>query len=76
MTGASFDRRVPWRGRDSALPVLMFRALFGDSYDLHSRAGLYIAVPRGTPVFTGLSLSEIVRQISDATMSDAAREQP
>ena len=50
-------------GRDE-LTVRVFRALFG-AYDLHSVEGLHVVVPRGTPWFSGPSLGDVARQVSD-----------
>jgi hypothetical protein len=48
------------------LTVRIFTGLFTD-YDLHNVTSGYIAVPRGTPMFTGASLGEVARQISKAS---------
>ena len=42
----------------------VFRALYQD-LDLHTVAGIHIAVPKGTPYFAAPSLGEIAWQISD-----------
>jgi hypothetical protein len=42
----------------------LFRRLF-DAYDLHTGVHV-VVVPKGTPVYTGATLSEVARQISDA----------
>jgi hypothetical protein len=46
------------------LPARVFRALY-QAYDLHSLAGIHVAVPKGSPCFAGPSLGVIARQISD-----------
>ncbi len=50
-------------GRDD-LTAWVFRALY-QAYDLHTVAGIHVAVPKGSPCFTGPSLGAIARQISD-----------
>ncbi len=45
------------------LAVRLFRALYV-GYDLHTVAGVHIAVPKGVPCFAGPSLGEIARRIS------------
>ncbi len=52
----------------ASLTALVFRALYQD-YDLHIVAGVHVAVPKGTPCFTGPSLGEIARRISAASAS-------
>ena len=46
------------------LPARVFRALY-QAYDLRPVAGIHVAVPKGSPCFTGSSLGAIARQISD-----------
>ena len=46
------------------LTACVSRALYRD-FDLHTVAGIHIAVPKDTPCFAASSLGEIVRQISD-----------
>jgi len=46
------------------LPARVFRTLY-QAYDLHSVAGVHIAVPTGSPCFAGPSIGAIARQISD-----------
>lgn len=46
------------------LTARVFRALYPD-FDLHTVAGIHIAVPKDTPCFAAPSLGEIARQISD-----------
>jgi hypothetical protein len=46
------------------LAARLFRRLF-DAYDLHTGVHV-VVVPKGTPVYTGATLSEVARQISDA----------
>jgi hypothetical protein len=48
------------------LTARIFAGLFTD-YDLHTVASGYIALPKGTPMFTGASLGEVARQISTAS---------
>jgi hypothetical protein len=48
------------------LNARIFAGLFTD-YDLHNVASGYIALPKGTPVFTGASLGEVARQIGTAS---------
>lgn len=48
------------------LAVRIFAGLFTD-YDLHSITSGYIALPKGTPMFTGASPGEIAQQISKAS---------
>lgn len=50
-------------GRDD-LTERIFRALYQE-FDLHTINGTYVVVPKGTPWFTGTSLGDIARQISD-----------
>jgi hypothetical protein len=45
------------------LTCRLFRALY-DDFDLHTLGFGYVAVPAGTPVFTGLRLSDIAWQLS------------
>jgi hypothetical protein len=42
----------------------VFSALYSD-YDLRIIGGTYLVVPKGTPCYTGTSLGDIARQISD-----------
>ena len=51
------------------LAGLVFRALRG-GYDLHMLGCVYVAVPEGTPVFAGESISEIIGGISGAAVRD------
>lgn len=48
------------------LTARIFTGLFTD-YDLHNVASGYVALPKGTPMFTGTSLGEVARQISTAS---------
>lgn len=48
------------------LTVRIFAGLFTD-YDLHNVTSGYIALPKGTPMFTGTSLGEVARQIGTAS---------
>jgi hypothetical protein len=51
------------RPHPDTLTCRIFRALYGD-FDLHTLGVGYVAVPTGTPVFTGHRLSDIAWQIS------------
>jgi hypothetical protein len=42
----------------------VFTGLYG-GYDLHEVNGVRIAVPKGTPVFAGPTLSDVAWQISE-----------
>ena len=44
------------------LTTRIFLALFSD-FDLHELGDGYVAVPKGTPLFSGTSLGELARQI-------------
>jgi hypothetical protein len=46
------------------LSARVFRALY-QAYDLRTVAGIHVAVPKGSPCFTGPSPGAIARQISD-----------
>lgn len=48
------------------LTARIFAGLFTD-YELHRVTSGYIALPKGTPMFTGTSLGEVARQISAAS---------
>jgi hypothetical protein len=48
------------------LTARIFSGLFTD-YDLYDVTSGYIALPKGTPMFTGASLGEVARQISTAS---------
>jgi hypothetical protein len=52
----------PQSGDD--LTARIFRALYAD-FELRTVDGVHVAVPRGVACFTGRSLGEIARQISD-----------
>jgi len=45
------------------LTARVFRALY-PGFDLHDMTGTWLAVPAGTPWFTGPAIGEIARQIS------------
>ena len=45
------------------LTVRLFRAMYAE-FDLRTVGGIHVVVPRGTPWFSGHSLGEIARQIS------------
>ncbi len=49
-------------GQDMA--ARFFRGLFG-AWDLHEVNGGWVAVPKGTPVFAGGTLTEVAWQISE-----------
>jgi hypothetical protein len=55
------------------LPGLLFRGLYGGGYDLHTVNGVHVAVPKGTPVFAGATLSEVAWQISEHASGRDAR---
>jgi hypothetical protein len=63
MTGPT-PASSPGRPDGDDLTARVFRALY-QAYDLHSVAGIHIAVPTGSPCFAGPSLGAIARQISD-----------
>jgi hypothetical protein len=46
------------------LTVRLFRAMYAE-FDLRTVGGIRVVVPRGTPWFSGHSLGEIARQISE-----------
>jgi hypothetical protein len=52
---------IPPRPED--LTARVFRALYPE-FDLHALAGLYLALPKGTPCFTAPAIGAIARQIS------------
>ena len=58
-------------GRDE-LTARVFRAPYG-TYDLHSVGDVHVVVPQGTPWFSGPSLSDVPRQISDHEQRRAGR---
>lgn len=58
-------------GRDE-LTARVFRAPYG-TYDLHSVGDVHVVVPQGTPWFSGPSLSDVARQISDHEQRRAGR---
>ena len=49
-------------GTDTLTPRI-FRALYS-TFDLHTLGSAYVAVPAGTPWFSGHSLGDIAQQIS------------
>jgi hypothetical protein len=57
--------------RDELTPRI-FRALYAE-FDLRKIGGTHIVVPSGTPWFTGHSLGEIARQISEYEYPQAER---
>jgi hypothetical protein len=58
-------------GRDE-LTARVFRALYG-TYDPHSVGDVHVVVRRGTPWFSGPSLGDVARQISDHEQRRAGR---
>jgi len=58
-------------GQDKLTPRI-FRALYTE-FDLHTIGGTHVAVPKGTPWFSGRSLGEIARQISEYQYPHADR---
>ena len=58
-------------GQDKLTPRI-FRAL-DTEFDLHTIGGTHVAVPKGTPWFSGRSLGEIARQISEYEYPHADR---
>ena len=54
----------PGRAVPHDLAARLFRALY-DDYDLHTIGDIHVAVPKGSPCYTGRTLSEIARQVSD-----------
>jgi hypothetical protein len=72
VTGTAASGGTGHRCRDD-LTIRVFRALYRD-YDLHTVAGTHVAVPKGTPWFSGVSVAGIARQISEQQVSaDASR---
>jgi hypothetical protein len=63
MTGPA-PAAPPGRPGGDDLTARLFRALY-QAYDLHSVAGIHVAVPKGSPFFAGPTLGVIARQISD-----------
>jgi len=59
MTGPAPEGPAP----PDDLTARVFRALYPE-FDLHDMAGTWLAVPAGTPWFTGPAIGEIARQIS------------
>ena len=57
------------------LAARLFRALYTD-YDLHTIGGIHIAIPKGAPCYTGRTLSEIARQVSDRHQHPGPLTQP
>jgi hypothetical protein len=60
MTGTAPESPPP----PDDLTARVFRALYPE-YDLHALAGIYLALPKGTPCYTALALGELARQISN-----------
>lgn len=54
---------IRWNPDAGELTLRVFRALYRD-YHLRTFGGSYVAVPKGTPCYTALTLGEIVRRIS------------
>ncbi len=63
MTGAMPGSPAGRPGRDELTPRI-FRALYTE-FELRTVGSAYVVVPRGVPCFTGHSLGEIARQISE-----------
>lgn len=63
MTATTSGRPAGHSGRDDLTPRI-FRALYQD-FDLLTIGVIHVVTPKGTPVFTGDSLGQIARQISD-----------
>jgi hypothetical protein len=61
--GAAREGRAERHAPDE-LTVRVFRALYRD-FDLYTVGSTHVAVPRGTPWFSGASLGSIARQISE-----------
>lgn len=64
MTGTTTPGRTPPLQSGDDLTARIFRALYA-GFDLRTVDGVHVAVPRGVACFTGRSLGEIARQISD-----------
>ncbi len=67
-------RPEPARGqrgesRAGTLEARVFRGLY-PGLDLHSASGVHVAVPKGTPVFAGATLTAVVWQISGAAVRE------
>jgi hypothetical protein len=71
MTGTTPASPAGQTGRDDLTPRI-FRALYQD-FDLLTIGMTHVVTPKGTRVFTGESLGQIARQISDHE-SDAPTE--
>jgi hypothetical protein len=63
VTGSTPGRIPPPQSGDD-LTARIFRALYAD-FDLQTIDGVHVAVPKGVACFTGRSLGEIARLISD-----------
>jgi hypothetical protein len=64
VTGTTTPGRTPPLQSGDDLTARIFRALYAD-FDLRTVDGVHVAVPKGVACFTGRSLGEIARQISD-----------
>ena len=64
VTGTTTPGRTPPVQSGGDLTARLFRALYA-GFDLRTAGGVHVAVPRGVACFTGRSLGEIARQISD-----------
>lgn len=76
MTSEQAGATVPAGERHPAhdeLTIRVFRALYRE-FDLHTVAGTHIAVPKGTPLFSDVSLGSIARQISEHEPKDGATQ--
>ena len=64
MTGTTTPGSTPPVQSGDDLTARIFRALYA-GFDLRAAGGVHVAVPTGVACFTGRSLGEIARQISD-----------
>lgn len=64
MTGTTTPGRTPPVQSGDDLTARIFRALYA-GFDLRTVGGVHAAVPKGAACFTGRSLGEIARQVSD-----------
>jgi hypothetical protein len=64
VTGTTTPGRTPPPQSGDDLTARIFRALYA-GFDLRTAGGVHVAVPTGVACFTGRSLGQIARQISD-----------
>jgi hypothetical protein len=64
VTGTTTPGRTPPLQSGDDLTARIFRALYA-GFDLRTVDGVHVAVPTGAACFTGRSLGEIARRISD-----------